>query len=440
MISINNKSTFKTLSSYLSAYRTLFYKRSFNNFVRIICAILCLQEVRSIKFIYEKFISKYWTIALNSFYYFLADEHLQIKALMLKTVEIGLSLITEDFRDKATIYLLVDDTLQAKFGKQFDCYSKLFDHANHTGSCYLNGHCFVSLAMSIPIIVKQTVKYITIPVGYKLYDKSQTKLELAAEMVENIMSTLNDYQVIVLCDSWYTKKPFVQRVKAFSNADIIGALRSDTVMYDLKPPLTGKKGRPAKHGSRLSVRDFGYAQEDNYFFGSRKVLTNLIETAVWITITTTDTTKFTSTRLYMSTIPIECIKSFADQEMTKPLKSPCTKGTFSIYRMRWSIEVMFYQQKTFWSFGNYMVRSQSAIEKYVNLVGVTYSLVTLLPFLHTEFKDYQFQSIQDIKYSLSEKLTKELIFSNLLETLQLRKNDTRASETLEYLIQEKLVG
>lgn len=49
----------------------------------------------------------------------------------------------------------------------------------------------------------------------------------------------------------------------------------------------------------------------------------------------------------MSTIPIECIKSFADQEMTKPLKSTCTKGTFSIYRMRWSIEVMFYQQKTF---------------------------------------------------------------------------------------------
>lgn len=61
-----------------------------------------------------------------------------------------------------------------------------------------------------------------------------------------------------------------------------------------------------------------------------------------------------------------------------------------------------------------MVRSQSAIEKYVNLVGVTYSLVTLVPFLYTEFKDYQFQSIQEIKYSLSEKITKELIFSNLL--------------------------
>lgn len=115
MISINNKSTFKTLSSYLSAYRILFYKRSFNNFVRIICAMLCLQEVQSIKFIYEKFISKYWTIALNN------------------------------------------------------------------------------------------------------------------------------YQVIVLCDSWYTKKPFVQRVKVFSNVDIIGALRSDTVMYDLKPQSTGKK-------------------------------------------------------------------------------------------------------------------------------------------------------------------------------------------------------
>lgn len=44
---------------------------------------------------------------------------------MLKTAEIGLSLIPQDFKDKATIYLLIDDTLQAKFGKNFDCYTKL---------------------------------------------------------------------------------------------------------------------------------------------------------------------------------------------------------------------------------------------------------------------------------------------------------------------------
>ena len=83
------------------------------------------------------------------------------------------------------------------------------DHANHDGQLYINGHCFVSLAMSIPIIMGSHIKYITIPVGCKLYDKTQTKLELAAEMIETVANELTEYQVIVLCDAWDTKKSFI---------------------------------------------------------------------------------------------------------------------------------------------------------------------------------------------------------------------------------------
>lgn len=369
MISMYNKCIFKTVKIYLSLYSSIFHKRSYNNFERIVCAMVCLQGVNSIKFIYDRFISKYWNIALNSLYYFLADDQISIKKLMLKTVEIGLSLVSPEIKDKTTIYLLIDDTLQAKFGKKFDCYTKLFDHAKHTGSCYLNGHCFVSLAMSIPIVNKGHIKYITIPVAYKLYDKSQTKLELAAEMIETIMPKMSDYQVIVMCDSWYTKKPFVSHVTAFPNANVIGAMRCDTAIYDLKPEPTGKRGRPAKRGKRLHVDDFDYTQEDKYLFGTRKVLINLLETPVWLTVTTTDITTFASTRIYMSTISLDCIKSFEGQPLNISPKNTSVKGVFNIYKMRWTIEVMFYQQKTFWSFGNYMVRSQTAIEKYINLIG-----------------------------------------------------------------------
>ncbi|TCO67583.1 hypothetical protein EV214_1641, partial [Marinisporobacter balticus] len=37
------------------------------------------------------------------------------------------------------------------------------------------------------------------------------------------------------------------------------------------------------------------------------------------------------------------------------------------YSLRWNIEVIFYQHKFFWSFGNYMVRNKAAIERYANL-------------------------------------------------------------------------
>ena len=76
MNSINNKSIIKTLEIYLSQYKDIFYKRSFENFKITIIALLYVQEVRSINFIYDKFIKKYWNACLNRFYYFLAQKKL----------------------------------------------------------------------------------------------------------------------------------------------------------------------------------------------------------------------------------------------------------------------------------------------------------------------------------------------------------------------------
>ncbi len=62
--------------------------------------------------------------------------------------------------------------------------------------------------------------------------------------------------------------------------------------------------------------------------------------------------------------------------------------------MRWNIETIFYQQKTFWSLRSYMVRSKAAINKYVNLLGVAYSLTILLPFISNNLYKYKFKSPQ----------------------------------------------
>ena len=235
------KSLFKTLNEYLDIYRSLFYKRSFQKFILLICSTLAVQEVRSIKFIYEKFIKKYFQGCLNSFYYFLADDNVAFSKIATCTVSKALSLIQSHMKDKVTIYLMVDDTLQPKFGKKFECCGTLFDHADHSGSPYKNGHCFVSLAMGLPLLIDGRIKYVNIPIGCKLYDKSKTKLELAAELVEEVALELKEYQVIVLCDAWYTKKPFLSRVLVFDFIEVIGAARVDTALYELPPPPTGKK-------------------------------------------------------------------------------------------------------------------------------------------------------------------------------------------------------
>lgn len=38
----------------------------------------------------------------------------------------------------------------------------------------------------------------------------------------------------------------------------------------------------------------------------------------------------------------------------------------SCYSIRWNIEVIFYQHKFFWFFGNYMVRNKEAINNFLD--------------------------------------------------------------------------
>ena len=83
--------------------------------------------------------------------------------------------------------------------------SKLFDHAAHNGSNYLNGHCFVSIMLCVPVWNRDKVSYLSVPLGYRMWQKKESKLELAASMIRQVMPEFHSKDhVIILCDSWYT--------------------------------------------------------------------------------------------------------------------------------------------------------------------------------------------------------------------------------------------
>lgn len=67
-----------------------------------------------------------------------------------------------------------------KEGEKFELCPKLFDHAAHNGSNYPNGHCMVSILLSFPVMNDGSIFYLSVPLGYRLWDKKQTKLEIAA--------------------------------------------------------------------------------------------------------------------------------------------------------------------------------------------------------------------------------------------------------------------
>lgn len=111
---------------------------------------------------------------------------------------------------------------------------------------YLNGHCFVSVMLCVPYADKKdgAIRYISIPLGYRMWKKKESKLELAASMIRQVMPEfIQKRQVIILCDSWYVKKPFTGLVGEYKNPGLIGNVRSDSVLYDLPPAPTRKRAK-----------------------------------------------------------------------------------------------------------------------------------------------------------------------------------------------------
>ena len=125
-----------------------------------------------------------------------------------------------------------------------------------------------------------------------MWKKKESKLELAATMIRKVMPEFQSREhVIILCDSWYTKQNLVCIVNEYPNLDLIGNARIDSVMYDLAPAHTGRRGRPAKHGKQLSVEtDFTFSGEKigDYYTGVRRVFTRIFgnqEVLAYVTAT-----------------------------------------------------------------------------------------------------------------------------------------------------------
>lgn len=116
------------------------------------------------------------------------------------------------------------------------------------------------------------------PLGYRLWDKEQTKLEIVAEMVRQAMDSIGSHrQVFLLCGSWYQKGCVAGLVNEYYNLDIICNARIDTVMYDLTPERTGKRSRPKKYDECLLPEDFGLESPKtrDWKVGAHPVLTRL---------------------------------------------------------------------------------------------------------------------------------------------------------------------
>ena len=95
-------------------------------------------------------ISRLSDISLNAFYYTLKTDTYDHSAWNDVTVSKAVRAVPDPLEDQPLL-LSIDDTMVEKSGKRFELCSKLYNHAAHNGSNYLNGHCMVSLLLSFPV-------------------------------------------------------------------------------------------------------------------------------------------------------------------------------------------------------------------------------------------------------------------------------------------------
>ena len=356
------------------------------------------------------------------------------------TARLAFKLIPADLKSQP-LFLCIDDTMVSKFGKKFEDVSKLFDHAAHNGSNYLNGHCFVSLMLCLPVWNRDRVSYLAVPLGYRMWQKKESKLELASAMVRQVMPEFHAQKnVIILCDSWYVKQNLVSVVEEYENLDLIGNARADSVIYDLAPLPTGKKGRPAKHGRRLSIdSDFTLSAEKvgDYYTGYRRVLTNIFgarEVMAYVTCTGKENG---TRRLFFSTIFPAQLKIFCAWQEKAPLNR--TKSVWMpyiplfLYSFRWNIEVSYYEQKSFWSLCAYMVRSRKGVEMLVNLINISYCAMKLLPYMEETMSQYRGGSVQEFRFALSEQIKRQIFYVNLVQNIENHIKSTALIKALQRL-------
>ena len=308
--------------------------------------MLALESADSIRFLYRHFLSKITEKSLNAFYYACSYAKADYTSFMDTTAALGM--VPERLRPQP-VFLCIDDTMVPKSGRKFEDVSRLFDHAAHNGSSYLNGHCIVSLMLRVPVWKGQKASYLEVPLEYRMWNKKESKLPLAASMVRKVMPVLrNERKVVVLCDSWYAKKDIIALLGEFPNLDILCNARTDSVIYGLAPEKTGKKGRPAKHGTRLSIQDdFSLSEEKvgGYHTAARRVLTNLFGSReVLAYVTATDRASGTR-RLFFSTIsPTQisiCCAWQEDELLQRTGSSWMQYIPLFLYRFRWNIMPIF---------------------------------------------------------------------------------------------------
>ena len=237
------------LNAYFCEYFSDATKPTARNLFLLVVTILTLDPFRSVRFAHGHVLSKLANTSLNVYYYTLKTEHCDHSHWSNTTVSKSMGVVPDSLGTQP-LFLFIDDTMVEKFGKKFELCSKLFDHAAHNGSNYLNGHCMASILLSFPVLKDSQIQYLSVPLGYRLWDKEKSKLEIAAEMVRQTMGVIDPQGRYSCCVTAGIPRPKWQGLSRSLGTLTLSAMPVLTLPCMSCPlPLPGSADVPENTGS-----------------------------------------------------------------------------------------------------------------------------------------------------------------------------------------------
>ena len=103
---------------------TTFSAPTIESLFLLVFSILAMESATSIRFLYKHFLSGITEKSLNAFYYVCSYAKMDYSNFMNVTTSIALTLIPQSLLSQP-VFLCVDDTMVAKFGKKFEQVSVL---------------------------------------------------------------------------------------------------------------------------------------------------------------------------------------------------------------------------------------------------------------------------------------------------------------------------
>ncbi|MGH3634868.1 MAG: IS701 family transposase, partial [Mycobacterium sp.] len=239
------------------------------------------------------------------------------------------------------------------------------------------GVCFVvaGIIVELPFLTRP----VCLPVAARLWrpKTGPTKVEIAAAMVKQLAAWNRDRTVHVVADAAY-HGPALRHLPAAIT--LTTRLPASAVLYNLAPPPTGRRGRPALKGARLGTpadlakaATFATAQVRRY--GRTETVHLAKITCLWYGSLHTQTVRVVLLR-------DDATDTGYDLALVTTDLTSAAAALITRYAWRWSIEVTFAETREHLGAGQARNRTRLAVERTTPFTLYCYTIVVIGYTLH----------------------------------------------------------